>query len=284
MSIDAKSHATSPLTFGLPRGRSAVISLALLVMFIWFGSQRADTGPAHGASLNGSASLGPHDPATTFRIGTFNIHGGKGPDRLVDLSRIAAALRGADLVGLNEVHGRWLWESADQAEQLGDRLDARWLFAPGEQRWWHHGFGNGVLSKLDVTSWHRLPLPRLHSKSYRNMLLLAAQLGGRRTHVLITHVDRRSSVERQAQLRAVSELFLSLQPPAILLGDLNASRDDATLRALLDTPGVVDPLASLDPRRIDWILLRGLRGIDGGQIDSGGSDHPYYWVDVRVVE
>ncbi len=284
MSVDLKSNSTSPLTFGLPRGRSGVISLALLVMFVWFGSQRTDTGPADGASLNGSMSPAKHDATETFRIGTFNIHGGKGADRRVDLSRIAAAMRGADLVGLNEVHGRWLWESADQAEQLAEMLGTRWLFAPGEQRWWHHGFGNGVLSKQDVTSWHRLPLPRRYSKSHRNMLLLATQLGGRRTHVLITHIDRRSRDERQAQLRAVSELFLSLQPPAILIGDLNASRDDEALRTLLDSPGVVDPLAALDPRRIDWILLRGLRGVDGGQIDSGGSDHPYYWADVRVVE
>jgi endonuclease/exonuclease/phosphatase (EEP) superfamily protein YafD len=102
--------------------------------------------------------------------------------------------------------------------------------------------------------------------------------------VLITHLDRQS--DREDQLRAVSQQFLGLTEPCLLLGDLNSREDDPGLRELLATPGVRDPirecLGAATPSRIDWVLTRGLRGVQAEICDNGASDHPCFRVELEI--
>jgi endonuclease/exonuclease/phosphatase family metal-dependent hydrolase len=261
--------------------------LALLV--VWQGSTRVPSGADSGIALNPwQNTLHPAAswPANRIRLGTYNIHSSRGLDGKIDIERIAANLRGLDFVGLNEVRGRgWLGQS-DQAEQLGRRLEADWLFAPTEWRWWHDDFGNGVISRLKVRSWQRIPLPHRNSRSCRNAVLVAADVGGRPLNLLVAHVERDDPQAAVSQLQAVVDLFLSLQPPAVLLGDMNAVRGEPQLRRLLATPGVADPLATLPhpDLRIDWIVTRGLETTDRGFEPRGPSDHPHFWVECRLVD
>lgn len=264
-----------------PRRLLAGLLLAGGLLY-YCGDQRRPIAAATGTSFHGTVSTMPGS-RSTLRVATFNIHGGTGRDLRRDLTRTAEAVRGFDLVLLNEVHGSYLGQTTGQAEQLAERTGRRWLFAPTEERWWHHQFGNAVLSAVDAAWWQRIPLPN-DGRGFRNLVLMEVPFGRLSLHVIGTHLDRNDSALRTEQLHAASELFLALAPPAILMGDLNTTADDPPLAALLARDGVRDPLHDIlgaeTPRRIDWILTRGLATIDAGLIDNGASDHPLVWAEV----
>ena len=52
-----------------------------------------------------------------MRIVSYNIQYGKGKDSRYDLGRIAAAVRGADLIGLQEVTRNFPGVAQEQAQQ-----------------------------------------------------------------------------------------------------------------------------------------------------------------------
>jgi endonuclease/exonuclease/phosphatase family metal-dependent hydrolase len=257
------------------------------VTVVWASNIRTSTGPAAGETFVGNATTVPATrPA--LRVGIFNIHGGRGTDHKRDLTRTADCLRQLDLIGMNEVLGPKLWWQTDQCEQLGEILGTRWLFAPTESRWWDGSFGNGLLCRMPVSFWQRIPLPLAGAHTHRNVVLSTIDVNGRSVHVLLTHLDSRDAQRRQEQLRIVGDLFLSLAPPAILMGDMNTLPDDPQLNELLGKPGVVDAVAAgMDvppPRRIDWILTRGLQTVAAGCEDRGASDHPLYWAELVVAD
>lgn len=248
------------------------------------------TGPAEGQGAEGPAAT----PAatSTLRLGAFNIRGGKGTDGQRDLDRVADCLRGLDFVALNEVHGPRFWQAEHQTERLGRALGMQWLFAPSTRTWLRFDSGNGLLSTVPLGHWQRIPLVRRHDRSYRNALLVELQHAGRTIQTLVTHVNRNSDAERETQLREVVALFLALQAPAVLMGDLNSTRDDPQIRALLAANGVSDALANCDGElleaqhagRIDWIFTRGMRTLAGGLIDRGASDHPLVWAELEYAD
>lgn len=279
------SASSRPGVPNLKRRLLLAAGLAAALLF-YSGYQRRPCGADSGTSLAGQAP--PVTTASTaFRVGTFNIHGGVGRTGRRDLSRTAAALGDIDLAALNEVHGPYFWQRAGQVETLGQTLHRQWLFAPTEERWWHHRFGNAVLSSLPIASWQIVPLRQRQSHSYRNAALLTAQMGTRPLHIVVTHLDRNQD-DRNVQLRAVANLFLALAEPALLLGDLNCAQGDAELDRLRSLPGVSDPLSEImgqnTPPHIDWILVRGLKTIDAGVLDDGASDHPLVWAELSVGE
>ncbi|MBN2578178.1 MAG: endonuclease/exonuclease/phosphatase family protein [Pirellulales bacterium] len=226
-----------------------------------------------------------------IRFATWNIHGGKGLDGRKDLDRIAELLRGFDFVALQEVRGPGLFGGVDQAEFLGRRQKMAWLFAPAVRQWYCRESGNGMLGRMSVNSWQRIPLPSYKDYSFRNMVLCSVVPPGlhdsdRSIRVLITHLNRRHETDRKAQLRIVLSLFLSLREPAVLLGDLNTTAQDPQLRGLLKDNMVIDPvrkvLGGKAPNRIDWILARGLKCRDAGIIETEASDHPLIWADLEA--
>jgi endonuclease/exonuclease/phosphatase family metal-dependent hydrolase len=273
-------------TAARPRRRRAAVALGLAVSggFIYYsGDQRRAIPPAVGDSLSGNMEVLPTERATIL-VATFNIHGGVGDDRRLNLARTAETLKGFDLVLLNEVHGPSLWQKKGQAEQLAELTGKRWLFAATEERWWHHRFGNAVLASTDVGRWQTIDLPG-HGHGHRNLVLLSVPHGGRTIHVLGTHLDRSNPRDRSEQLQAAAGLFLSLAEPAILLGDLNTTADEARLQTLLERSDVHDPLGEAlsdgAPPRIDWLLTRGLKTVRAGIVENGASDHPLIWAELE---
>lgn len=263
-----------------------MIAAAVLGGVLWLASQLRPTGPAEGTSLQGEVRQPP--AAKTLRIGTFNIHGCRGADDCRDLDRVAQSMEKLDFVALNEVHGPRPWERLDQAGELGTRLGMAWLFAPNTRMWYCLESGNGLVSALPVSFWQRIPLVHRSDRGYRNAVLVGLEQGGRTIRVLLTHVTRHDDRSRHEQLHAVGDLFLSLAQPAILLGDLNSSAADPEIRRLLDAPGVRDPVGEIlgtddpeAPRRIDWILARGMRCVAAGLRDEGASDHPLVWAELE---
>jgi endonuclease/exonuclease/phosphatase family metal-dependent hydrolase len=269
----------------------AIIAAGMVAAGAYQASLPVATGPADGSVLEGECPQ-PAPGGDTLCIGSFNIHGGKGRDGRRDLQRVAECLRGLDFVALNEVHGGGLWQSENQAWQLGRRLDMAWLFAPTARTWYCFEAGNALLSTLPVGVWQRIPLVRRYDRSYRNAVQVDLHFQGRTIHVLATHINRRHDAERQAQLGAVIALYLAMDEPAILLGDLNSDRRDPQIRQLLATPGVKEPVGQMftsksaggdSADRIDWIFTRGLRPIDAGVRDDGASDHPLVWARLQLL-
>lgn len=254
-----------------------------IALIVWGVLSEFPTGPKSGTGFSGKVT-----PIlwkkTTLRVGTFNIHGGFGRDRKYDLSRTTTALRGLDLIGLNEVHRR-PFAAFNQAELLADQLETNWLFAPTEYCWRGEHFGSGALSNLQVDSWQRIPLERRGSPAYRNLVLLSVPLGSGRLSAIVTHADR--TVDRPHQLQAIFSLFNSLAEPALLMGDLNTHRADPLLTGYIDSGAWTDCVGEKcenDPfNRIDWILSRGIKPLAAGLIENGASDHPCVWAELDLT-
>jgi len=253
-------------------------------LVVWCGSNRVPADPTEPLVLQGAVE---HEslPGRLIRVGTFNIHGGKGRDGHFDLDRTAACLADLDLAGLNEVHGDWLGRRRNQAAELGRKSGMAWLFAPTERRWWHNHFGNGLLTKVALTGFHRIPLPTTQSRKYRCAVLAGFQAGGQKVQVLTVHIDRVR--DRETQLQAVIDLFLSLDEPAILMGDLNTTAHDPHLKRLLSLPGVSDAVGEgldgrVTARRIDWIITRGCRCVRAEYRATDASDHPFVRAELIV--
>lgn len=271
---------------GRPFRWVAIGLVALAAAGIWLASLRRPTGAAAGTSVEGP-SLSPGAARTTFRVGTWNIHGGVGRDGQRDMARLARCIQGTgglDFVGLNEVHG-WAWSArSSQAALLGSLLDVGWLYAPAEQRWYCQQFGNGLLTVLPVQRWDRIPLPGKFATSCRNLVLVKLGQQERAVQILLTHLVRGDVALRGKQLEKASSLFLSLAEPAVMMGDLNTDGSDPQIAKLLATPGVVDASGSAGGskahRGIDWILVRGVRVVDAGQREDGASDHPLVWAEL----
>ncbi len=263
--------------------RVICVTLLICAIAFWMGWHVQPAGPASGVALFGQATTRP-STRPSLRISTFNIHSGIGAAGKRDLSKTARTLQGFDIVALNEVQGHLFTSPASQAEELGNMLDMAWLFAPTERRFWRDDFGNGLLSRLPAKQWMRIPLDSQVSGGCRNVLLTTLQLGDQTIRVLVTHVSRKE--QRADHLRAVLDLFMSLQEPAILAGDLNSTADVKELASVLANPGVHDTLRDVmgakTPARIDWILTRGLKTIDAGIVEEGSSDHAMYWAELEI--
>lgn len=256
--------------------RSAIVlAVALIGLIVWNG---ADRQPADATKplARGPQSLPGKQLPETLSIASFNIHSGKGRDGKTDLKRTMRLIADSDFVGLYEVRDPWVGVFQNQAEELTQTDYRFWLFAPTEKQWWHEHFGNGIVHSYGLPDVVRIPLDNTRGKAYRNALLWTVELQGGRVRVLSTHIDR--TADREHQLKTVIGLFHSLQPPCVLMGDLNTVAADPQLEALINTDGVSCPLhdkiVDLPPTNIDWIFTRGLRTISVERTENDASDHP----------
>lgn len=232
-----------------------------------------DAGPRAGEIRVEAA---PSTLPTTIRLATMNIRRGRGADDRTDLSRTWSTLRGGEVIGLQEV-------GSGQAGELAARLGLHAAFAPTERRWFRDDFGNAVLSRYPAR-WQSFPLPVSSGEPARNLVLSRVEIGGHTLQVLVAHLGRRQ--DNAAQLQQASDLFLSLQEPAVLMGDLNAHAGAPQLEALRSREGVVDVLRGRvpdDPQRVTWMFVRGLRVVEATLVDEGASDHPALFADVAIA-
>ncbi|NBC34020.1 MAG: hypothetical protein GVY13_15200 [Alphaproteobacteria bacterium] len=270
-----------------------VLATALAAGVYAAGALRQPTGPAAGLGPDhpampaghGAVGMSQRGEADLLHVASFNIRRGRGRDGRVDLARTEACLGGFDIIGLNEIDGGWPFGLArDQTRVLGERLGMAALFAPTERRFWHPHFGNGLLSRLPVLSWSRIPLTQHAAISRRNMLLVRLAAGDHVLSVMITHAD--SGPDRDRQIRAVAAAFAALPAPALLLGDLNAGPDHPAVAGLIRGDGVVAGNGAIPPLAggIDWIVARGLQAEDADACDVGASDHPRVAVTFRLPD
>lgn len=261
-----------------PRWKAVVLGLSVILvgLIVWDGAERR---PADMTSVLPHRVIAERlrQPPQNLTLASFNIHSGKGTDGVRDLSRIAKLLENVDFAGLYEVRAHAEANRPNQAAALVNASEGGWIFAATEQQWWSDQFGNGLIHRIPVNSVLRIPLVNTRGKAYRNAVLASVKLQSTDVRVISVHIDRQQ--DRSSQLQAVIDLFLGLQPPCVLMGDLNTTADDPLLSRLRKHPGVHSPLHesipdTLPSQGIDWIFTRGLKTISANLINNSASDHP----------
>lgn len=153
-------------------------------------------------------------------LASYNIHFGVGQDGIYDLCRIADAVRGADILCLQEVAQGWPpLGHADQARELAERLGRHHVFGAGldldadevlpggsilHRR---RTFGNMVLSRWPIRSSRTLLLPKRTEPGVFDLQRSATEAvidaPGGALRVYSVHLSHVSPRRRQPQIAAL---------------------------------------------------------------------------------
>ena len=203
-----------------------------------------------------------------MRVATFNVHHCQGRDGKVDVERVAEVLRdtGAEVVALQELdlaleRTGFTNQAGELAAATGLTVEFHSLLRRGDGR---YGIALAAYGRLDSELIH---LPRLAGEEPRGAVV------GRWGDVTFvgTHLSR-SRRARAAQIEALAVLAGRVQPPVVLMGDLNQTAPG--LRPLRDA-GFRGPPQWAWTRAIDHILVGpGLRIASHQTFRTRASDHP----------
>jgi endonuclease/exonuclease/phosphatase family metal-dependent hydrolase len=153
-------------------------------------------------------------------LASYNVHACVGRDRRFDPGRVAAVLEelDADVVALQELESR-PEQGADLLEHLGARLGLTAVHGPTMIRA-HRSYGNALLIRGSVVSLLRHDLS-IRPREPRGAIEAEVMVRDRPLRVIGTHfgLSRRERVRQAARL--VERVRVSVQPPTLLLGDLN---------------------------------------------------------------
>ncbi|MEE3369979.1 MAG: endonuclease/exonuclease/phosphatase family protein [Planctomycetota bacterium] len=202
------------------------------------------------------------------RVLSYNIHHAEGVDGELDLARIAKVIRSVspDVVALQEVDDQV--RRSGHVKQPAELARLTKMHVVFEKNIDYQGgrYGNAVLSRFPFVQHRNVHLPSFDRGEQRGVLICKLRLPSRQQPLLFlgTHLDhRRQDRERLAsaeRINALSDAYA--QQPALLVGDLNATRESAVLarfqknwqivhREELPTVPVGKP-----SRQIDFILAR----------------------------
>jgi len=160
---------------------------------------------------------------------SYNIQYGIGQDRRYDLARIIDAVRGADVIGLQEVtRNSPMNGQVDMVAAIRDLLPEYFaVYGPnleadigsyvqdGRAVDVRFQFGNMILSRTPILSSRNLLLPRTRSYGLLNLqrgaieALIETPLGPVRFYS--THLDHRGADERLAQIRFLKDRLIGYQ-------------------------------------------------------------------------
>lgn len=256
--------------------RGAVLALVLLA-----GCRTGLDYPDPG----GPRYAGPPAPAApacrdTLRIVSFNVKYARHVDRALALLRSEPALRGADVVLLQEM-------DADGTRRIAEALGMGYVYYPAILRFGtRRDFGNAVLSRWPIEADAKLVLPHRsrYTRTQRIATAATLRIGGERVRVYSAHLGTfadLSAAQRRDQLRAVLT-DAAAYPRVVIGGDLN----DHDVGEVAREAGYAWPTRN-GPRthrlgRLDHIFLKGLATPDtaaAGTVTDvrGASDHRPVW-------
>jgi len=262
--------------------------IILIAAAVFFAVARKPRSATDQAGNGFHAALNSNEHKTTLTIASYNIQTGKSFAGIRDISKSAAVISHADIVGVQEVYAKgWLNRfgmGTPQSETLAKAGPFEYLFSPTRTRWFREDRGNLILSKLPAQDWKIKMLPDQSGKSYRNMTIANFLWQGQTITIINTHLH--TGVGREEQLAVVLTEFEKYSR-AILLGDFNTTRDSKLLQRLFEDDLVVDAVAVAGLNhnansRIDWILTKGFDIQSGEFLEKGVSDHPYYEVTISL--
>lgn len=214
-----------------------------------------------------------------MRVATFNVHHCEGRDGVVDVGRIAEVIRatGAEVVALQELdmameRTGFTNQPGELAAATGLTVEFHSLLQRGDGR---YGIALAAPERLDS---RKVPLPQAAREEPRAAVV--ARFDG--VTYIGTHLSR-SQRARAAQIEALAALAGRVEPPVVLMGDLN--QPFSGLGPLL-AAGFTGPRRrwwSRPTRSIDHILAGpGLRVARQEALKTRASDHPALAADVVV--
>ena len=233
------------------------------------------------------------------RVVTYNVHFG------APVGRLAEALRGADIVLLQEVQDH-PGEGGSRAERIGAQLHMQAIYAPARALQDGGTHGLAVLSRWPMRDPEILELPRmnLHVATERRIaLLVTIETPEGPLRVYDVHLDTRLDIaDRLAQLRPVVARARNESLPTLVGGDFNTNPFAWAARLIptapANQPGAVDrflraagfatPTAGCGPTtppplemRLDAIYVRNLRAaLAHVDRDAHASDHFPLWLEL----
>ncbi len=263
-----------------PRSRLAAAVVALLLL----GGCRTgrDYPPAAAPRYAGvpPGAAAANRSGDTLRIVSFNIAFAKNIDGAIALLSSDPALRGADVILLQEM-------DAPGTRRIAEALGMGYVYYPAIlHRRTRRDFGNAVLSRWPVVEDARLvlPHPSRYARTHRTATAATLRVGARRVRVYSTHLGTFADVgpgARREQLRAVLA-DAAAHPLVVIGGDLN----DGGVGDVAGDAGYAWPTRE-GPRttrlgRWDHVFLRGLASpgtaASGTVLDARGvSDHRPVW-------
>lgn len=243
-----------------------------------------------------------------LRLMTYNVHGGVGVDRKLDLDRIAAVIRREqpDVVALQELDvGRLRSGGVDQARHIAERLGMASHFHAAF-RVQEEEYGDALLSPLPMRLVRAGSLPRPAGSpkviERRGAQWVAVALpDGRELQVINTHLGL-VPLEQRGQVDALLGPEWTGDPafaqgPSVLLGDFNATSRYAAYRRLAarlkdaQKSFAAEPVRTFPARlpmlRIDHVFTAGaVTALDAWAPNTAlariASDHLPLCVDVEV--
>jgi endonuclease/exonuclease/phosphatase family metal-dependent hydrolase len=246
----------------------------------------------------GAAPLG-HD----FRVVTFNLHGEPGAV-IARAMRNDRALRDADLIVLEEVHGHDGCSSACEiARELGFHSVYEPEFADRDGT-----DGVAIVSRAPIESAQFIELPyynvHLNDEHRKAALVATLRVGGQPITVYAVHLTNRLTVaQRRRQMEPVLAHAARQQTPVIIAGDFNTSpftwighvipilttTQDNRFEELMRAHGFDTPVANSGATskflamKLDGIYTRGFVTRDYATAEADNvSDHFALWAQVSA--
>jgi len=250
--------------------------------------------PVHDVSVSAPPNRGDErgtSPAARFTVATFNIHGGRGRDGVDDLSRVAAVVKGADFVGMQEIFSRNLgYGLVDQPAVLADLLGhpSFSIFTVEARAIWDGGglFGNAFSTSLSVLQVDKFALPSVEGKGPRGMGWVRAAVGPDDIDFFIIHIAMTSDIAgdiQSPQIDAALEIIDRVRGrpprPCVFMGDFNSHEDGVIVPRLLERFNevlleVATSTKEPAPRRDYIFVSRDLDVLSARLIPNDASDHP----------
>ncbi|MFC7229380.1 endonuclease/exonuclease/phosphatase family protein [Salinirubellus salinus] len=220
------------------------------------------------------------DP-TGLRVAAYNLHQWVDADGQYNLRAVTRLLRGQDagVVGLQETEGaRVTAGHVHGVRWLAEALGYHWHPGPDTAT---GGYGVALLSAWPLSDVDVVELPRTDS-AVRVAMRATVEHPDGAFPVVSAHLETAGDV-RLAQAERVAELVAD-ETRAVVLGDFNATPDEAPVATMTDTltdawaaagDGPGDTYSANDPyQRIDYVFVRGF-AVTGASVFGGpdASDH-----------
>ncbi len=220
-----------------------------------------------------------------MRLVSWNLHGGIGLDGVLDFDRQVEALAELkpDVLCLQEVHQRLPWSKhVDMPKFVTQKLEFSVTFAYTQSFFGGH-YGNVIATRHPVNDSRTVTLPNYRERFMAGLLfegrnaLIVSYMG---VNIGVTHWSLIPGDRLSAAVR-LGNVYLELEGPKILVGDLNAVADSREFREFERHSGMqscVDlsyTFPSKNPqRKIDHVLSDFEVTVTVGSPEMGAlSDH-----------
>ena len=156
----------------------------------------------------------------TLTLATYNIHSCIGTDGRYDPDRIIAVIKSlnADVVGLQEVTSHYS-DDLNLLDYLGEQLGMRVIAGLTMFRE-TSGYGNALLVRGKTEQTEQINIS-YKKREPRGAVSLTMKTGGKRVHIISTHLGL-SRYERRPQIKRIISAFSECPADiSVLMGDLN---------------------------------------------------------------